>query len=160
MTQTEMFDPISADAFDVAKLGAADMREARHRWPQRLAELFDVQLAYALRSGMDPETAERDATERTFLIADYIGGRLLYIPSGEKLRIAVRDLQMARAQGRVSVDDLARRHSLSQQQVYNILTEQSRLVVDRMQGKLFTREGTPIPAGLRNFAGCPRLDSD
>ena len=137
MSQQEMFDPIAADAFDVAKFGAADMHEARHRWPQRLVELYDVALAYNRRLGMDDDAAERDAVERTFLIADYIGGRLLYVPSGEKLRLAVRDLQIYRAHGRRSVADLARAHGLTEQQVYNIIGAQTRLVRDRLQGKLF-----------------------
>ena len=137
MTQGEMFDPISADAFDVAKIGLADMREARHRWPQRLAEFYDVEFAYNRRKGMDDEAAATDAAARVFLLASYLGGRVLYIPDGDKMRIAIRDLQIQRAHGRRSVVDLAREHHMSEQQIYNIIAEQTRLVRDRLQGKLF-----------------------
>lgn len=137
MSQQEMFDPMGGDPWDVARVSAADMREARHRWPQTLADLFDVIYAYNRRVGMADDTAERDATERTFLIADYIGPRMMYLPSGDKLRMAVRDLCIFRNPAHRDVFELARIHKMSVQQVYNIIGEQTRLVRDRLQGKLF-----------------------
>lgn len=137
MNQQEMFDPMGGDPWDVARASATDMREARHRWPQTLADLFDVLFAYNRRAGMDEAAAERDATERTFLLADYIGPRMVYLPSGEKLRLAVRDLSIFRNPAHRDVFELARLHKMTVQQVYNIIAEQTRLVRDRMQGKLF-----------------------
>lgn len=138
MSQQEMFDPIGGDPFEVAQAGVADLMQARHRWPQRLAELYDVEFAYnQRRHGMDEAAAERDAAERVFLLASYVGGRLMYIPSSEKLRVAIRDLQIFRAAGKRSVYDLAREHVLTHQQIYNIIGEHTRLVRDRLQGKLF-----------------------
>ncbi len=90
---------------------------------------------------MDEEVAARDATKRVFLIASYVGGRLLYIPDGDKLRIAVRDLHIfrthARTHGRRSVSDLAREHGLTDQQIYNVIAEESRRLRSKIQLKLF-----------------------
>lgn len=137
MSQQEMFDPMGGDPWDVARVSAADMLAARHRWPQTLADLFDVTYAYNRRIGMTDDAAERDAIERAFLIADYIGPRAVYLPSGEKLRIAVRDLCIFRNPAHREVFELAHLHKLSVQQVYSIIAEQTRLVRDRLQGKLF-----------------------
>lgn len=137
--QPNLFDPMQCDPLELVERGGAAAREMA-RWPQRLVELFELHRAFNLRRGMDPDRAAVDAAERVVLIAEYLGGRPVYLPRGDAIRRAVRDATIYASQG-VPVEELARRHGMAVASVYEILEEQRRMFVDRMQGKLFEESG-------------------
>lgn len=133
----DMFDPIDADPVDVLDRGMAAMVDARKRWPERLQELFDVEMAINKRRGMVEAIGIRDAGERVFAIASYLGGRQIYLPNAEKLRVAVRDAQISRLSEAIPVAEIARRFHLTETQVYCIAKAEKERLIAKLQGRLF-----------------------
>ena len=70
-------------------------------------------------------------------IANYLGGRPVYLPRGDALKRALRDRRIWRDSGKVSPDDLATREGLCMQQVYKIIGEMRALEKRRRQPGLF-----------------------
>lgn len=134
--QSGMFDALTCDPMELIERASEEVLAVK-KWPQRMAEFFAVEEAYNLRRGMSAEDAARDAAERVVLLADYIGGRVVYLPTGEQIRRAARDAVMFRLEGRMSIDEMARRFDMSVANVYNILATQRRLYKERLQGRLF-----------------------
>ena len=129
------------DALDIDPEAAAAQAEAladatdRGRWPLRLLELTDICEAVIHRH---PGAAQRELAERLVMeIANYLGGRPVYLPRGDALKRALRDRRIWRDSGKVSPDDLATREGLCLQQVYKIVGEMRALERTRRQGKLF-----------------------
>jgi Mor family transcriptional regulator len=138
--QGEMFDPMSADPIDLIE-HMGDRVPPTHQWPPLLADLFAVQEAYNRRKGMNETDAAVDARDRCVLLADYFGGRMVYIPTGERLHQALRDaLIWAEFKGHNQLA-LCQKYELTQVRVYQILAEQRALMVKERQGKLFNEEG-------------------
>lgn len=128
-------DPMDADVMDLlTQMGPWVPSE--HQWPEQLAALYDVMLAYSART-MPAERAAIDARDRVVVIAEYFGGRNLYMPSNDQLRMAVRDAMLFQLQGVVPTDELMRRFGLTAAAISMICTEQRKLRVRRMQGDLF-----------------------
>lgn len=135
LNNLELFDAMSCDPADLVDKGNVSAID-KAKWPERLRELFDINLAYNRRLGMDDEQAAKDAAERVVLVAAYAGGRGIYLPNSDSLRRAVRDAQIHALQGR-DIEWLSRHFKLTPAQIYAIIAEQTRLVRDRIQGKLF-----------------------
>ncbi|AVP97928.1 hypothetical protein C7S18_12275 [Ahniella affigens] len=135
----DLFGFDTADPLDVIERpgAVAELQDAMHRWPERLREIFDVERALSMRAGMSEVDATRDAVERTFAIAHYLGSRMLYFPGAEKLRLALRDMEIHRLQGRVSVEELARRFSLTPASIYHIIRTETERTRAKLQGRLF-----------------------
>jgi len=108
-----------------------------HQWPPLLAELFDVLFAYNKRQGIDEETAAIDARDRCVLLAGYFGGRMMYIPTGEKLQNALRDAVIWHEFKGNNQNELAEKYGLTVVRIYQILAEQRALCVKERQGRLF-----------------------
>ena len=118
----ELFDALTCDPLDLIERAGDDLPEL-HRWPRRMAELFDIEFAYSKRCGMDDDAAARDASARVILLCDYMGGGgPMYLPRGDALRAAVRDSQLYRRNNGRNLEDLAR---------------EKKRRVRRMQGRLF-----------------------
>lgn len=107
-----------------------------HHWPEQLANLFDVVFAWTRRRLPEAQAAT-EARDLVFLIAEYLGGRTLYLPGNDDLRTAVRDAQIYALQGRIPTDEIARRYDLTVQRISMICAEQRQLRVRRLQGELF-----------------------
>jgi Mor family transcriptional regulator len=138
--QTEMFDPTDADAVDlIAHLG--NQPQQTHQWPELLADLFSVHEAYNLRQGMSAEKAALDARDRCLIEAQYIGARMVYFPTGEKLKTALRDALIYREFNGHNHLALAQKYKLTVTRVYQIVAEQTALFVKERQGKLFNKQG-------------------
>lgn len=124
-------DPEAAAAQAEALADATD----RGRWPLRLLELTDICEAVIHRH---PGAAQRELAERLVMeIANYLGGRPVYLPRGDALKRALRDRRIWRDSGKVSPDDLATREGLCMQQVYKIIGEMRALEKRRRQPGLF-----------------------
>lgn len=105
-------------------------------WPASLRNLFDV-VAAALRHAPAGSDIERQARDVVLAIAEYLGGEKVYLPTGEALRRAVRNVMIYRLAGKVRAKDLGKRFRLTESAVFEIQEEQRRLLVGRLQGKLF-----------------------
>ena len=131
-----MFDPMSADPMDLIE-HMGNRVPPQHQWPPLLADIFAVLRAYNLRNGLDETDAAVDARDRCVLLADYFGGRMVYMPTGERLHQALRDAMIwteFRGNNHLA---LAEKYDLTVVRVYQILAEQRSLMVKERQGKLF-----------------------
>lgn len=135
--QAELFD-LDQEALDMIEhLGDLSANEVKHRWPRRLAELVDVTTAVLQRLKRPPEQARDEAAAIIIAIAHYLGGRMLYLPTDEKLRLALRDRRIWQERDDYSAAELAERYSLTQVMVHKILREQRALYIRRVQQRLF-----------------------
>lgn len=111
--------------------------ELTHRWPERLAELFNVLQSELARNGVDEEGSLRLAAKCSGAIAWYLGGRATYLPTGETLKAALRDnLIFAEFNGR-NIEQLSRQHGLSHPAIYKIIARQRAVLSHRLQPDLF-----------------------
>lgn len=127
-------DPDAAVDYADAMADATD----RGKWPKRLLELTDLAESlltrHAGRNLAARETAELIVAE----IANYLGGRPVYLPRGEALKRALRDRRIWRDAGHIEPDKLADREGVCVQQIYKIIGEMRNLERKRRQGSLFT----------------------
>lgn len=94
-------------------------------WPELLDELIDVCTAVLEDRGVRRgDAAEAEAQAIVLAIAQYVGGTRIYIPTGERVRIAIRDLKIWRAYDGTNVRLIAREHGLTETRVYQILVDQ------------------------------------
>lgn len=135
-----MQDLIPTDAAELARLAESDAARAAvplERWPRQLVELLDCASAALARAGVEAAEAERLARIAVSSMAQLHGGRSFNLPRGDQLDRALRDDEIWRGMGRISADDLARRHGLTLQRVYQIYAEQRELRRRRDQPSLF-----------------------
>lgn len=121
----------------VAGAALADIPE--DKWPQLLADLLSVLEALFRKRGFEAAAAFELAAASVIAIGEYLGGRVAYIPRGDRLIKAVRDAQIWRKfDGRPeTVCRLADEHKLTVVSVYAILKAQRALHVRKLQGRLF-----------------------
>lgn len=126
-------DPDAAVDYAEAMADATD----RGKWPKRLLELTDLAESlltrHASRNLGPRETAELVVAE----IANYLGGRPVYLPRGEALKRALRDRRIWRDSGHIDPDTLSDREGVCVQQIYKIIGEMRSLERKRRQGALF-----------------------
>lgn len=137
MSQQEMFDAMQADIGDLLE-HIDEVKDDPRAWPKMLAELVDVIADDAIHRGRDEETAFAEARRAVALLANYAGGRMIYLPRNDKLRIALRDNQIYRQFRGDNITALAITHGLTDMQVYNIIASQRKLTMKRKQRPLFS----------------------
>lgn len=93
-------------------------------WPRTLAELVDVYVDHFRRRGHEGPAALAEAQAAIIVLAHHFGGRMVYIPRDDKLRLALRDARIWREHNGRNVQELAERHGLTSSQIYGILREQ------------------------------------
>lgn len=99
----------------------------RSAWPKQMAELADVLLALFLKRKCSTEESISAARAVVLELAFYFGGRPLYIPRGDRLRIAQRNAEIwARFNGG-NVVELAEEFQVTSIHLYSILAEQRAL---------------------------------
>lgn len=108
--------------------------EIAHIWPSMLADLVDVVRAELCRQGISNADAKVQAGKIAGVIAHYLGGQTIYMPSGDRLKIALRDSQIYQEFTGNNVHALIRKYRLSQTQIYEII---------RVQRSLFRRRNQP-----------------
>lgn len=113
--------------------------ELQSRWPQFLADIVELFSAELIRQGYDAPAAKLSAFKLTGALAHYYGGRAVYLPTGDKLKAALRDNQLFLdwSQSGGDIDGLARKYSLTNHTVYAILRQQMVLHRKRYQSDLF-----------------------
>lgn len=134
MSQELFDDKLPDDALD-----HLDDPEIRARWPQALVDMLDVMANALARQIDDQDQARKLATVALRALARYHGGRMFYLPKGDSLERALRDKAIWEAHDgrRATVQELAARHGLTEQQIYSILREQRALHRRRIQPTLF-----------------------
>lgn len=124
-------------ALDVEQAVAGGMDLPPGKWAGALAECVDVLVSTYKRAGLDEDQALDLAQRGVIALADYRGGRHLYLPRGVSLRTAVRDRAIFHLSGRVSSETLAARFELTVRRIEQIVHDQQRLHIARVQRDLF-----------------------
>jgi len=108
-------------------------------WAPQLTELVAFLEALFKRRRMSPAAAFELACEVVMEQAHAFGGRTMYLPRGDKLRIALRDAELWRRYTGKSEEILqfARELGVTTIHVYSIMARQRKLHVGRLQGSLF-----------------------
>lgn len=121
-----------------AELATAAVEEGLpSRWPRVLAQLADV-VELQLR-GAIPDDVERltAATRIVVGIAQYQGGRSVYLPRGDALKTALRDREIYHLSTKGwPIPRLMQRYGLTERRLYAVIQEQTRLEIDRLQPSL------------------------
>jgi Mor family transcriptional regulator len=116
-----------------------DVITIRKNWPRLLSEFVDLFCAELARQGMSNEKAIVTATKLVCVLGNYFGGRVCYIPTGERLKQAIRDnrifLDYQISDGNVAV--LAKKYNLTDSHVYSIIREQLALHRKKYQPDMF-----------------------
>ena len=144
--QTER-DPNTVDMFGdefsanieqmLAHLGDLDASDLKHLWPMRLVEFYEV-IAHTVTKleGLDDKQTLRLSAALVTAIANHFGGTSFYLPHNEKLEKAVRDIKIFKLHKGDNHTELARQFRLSQQQIYTIVANQTRLRRAKLQPQL------------------------
>lgn len=107
------------------------------KWAPLLANLLRVLEARFKRSGTPDPKAYRDAADIVLTIAEYFGGRVVYLPKGEGLRKALLHAEIWRKFTGRNVPELAQEFGLTEIYVYEVLRAQRKLNARKIQGRLF-----------------------
>ncbi|HJW23788.1 MAG TPA: Mor transcription activator family protein [Rhodocyclaceae bacterium] len=132
--QDDLF-PITEE--DGVLLSEAAVAVPREHWPKSLADMLDVATAALERAGIAPDLAGEYSRRVLLAIAQFHGGLSWYLPAGDDIERALRDDAIFRASGRMSMTEIARRHKISLQRVYQIVAEQMALRRKAIQPDLF-----------------------
>lgn len=117
--------------------GLADELAAapKGHWPSTLLLLIDVLAAHFKRRERNRDNPEDAATRVTLVIADYLGGRQLYMPRGDRLRKAIKNVEIFRAHTGDNTVELAQRYGITERSVQRIV------LVQRELARKLRREG-------------------
>ncbi|TDB43268.1 Mor transcription activator family protein [Photorhabdus luminescens] len=112
--------------------------ELQARWPQLLADIIDLFSTELQRQGCVKDT-RLSASKLASALAHYYGGRAVYLPTGDTLKVALRDNRLFNewSCSRSDVVQLAKKYNLTHSTVYAILRQQLALHRKRYQGELF-----------------------
>ncbi|AXG42218.1 MULTISPECIES: Mor transcription activator family protein [Photorhabdus] len=121
------------------QMDAIPSDELQTRWPQLLADIVDLFSCELQRQNTSRDKAELAACKLAGALAHYYGGRAVYLPTGDTLKIALRDNQLFNewSCSRGEVVQLAKKYHLTHSTVYAILRQQLALHRKRYQGELF-----------------------
>ena len=132
--QPDILPPGELDGLLAADLG--DVPDSK--WAPLLADMVRVLEALHRRNGATEEEAFRLASQSVLAFAEYFGGRVVYLPRGDRLKIALRDAEIYRRfLGSRNVDKLADEYGLTTIHLYKIAREQRALHLRKLQGQLF-----------------------
>lgn len=112
--------------------GIPDM-EIFHKWPRTLTEIIEVMSAELVRQGENTDNAKRKASKLVGVMAHYFGGQSIYLPTGETLQEALRNVQIFDEFRGNNVAELVKKYRLSESHIYAILREQRALARKRYQ---------------------------
>lgn len=129
--------PDEAEALRLLEEGADAVPEAA--WAPMLVQMTEVVEARLRRERIDG--AEALARGVVLELAQYFGGRRVYVPAGDRLKTALRDMEIYRRAKRGNIQALADEYQLTDIQIYRIIRQQKALHLRRIQGRLFDTEG-------------------
>ncbi len=104
----------------------AEFPKDKQTWPALLAELFDIIFRfYESREGLQPGDALEETQGVIGSISKYHGGRALYFPQNDKLKIAIRDQAVIKAFNGQNHLELSLKTKLTTAQIYSIIKKKS-----------------------------------
>lgn len=135
--QSELFQ---TDDDLTALLNHVDTLESDPRlWPKTLHDLMCIMEAQV--KTRHPELADQAyqlARTNVIAVAHYLGGRQLYLPRDERLQKAFRDYKIYHHQFTGNNHhEIANEYGLTSVQIYNIIANQHKLHIARIQPSLF-----------------------
>lgn len=117
------------------KLPDASRAEVMQQIPARLQSIMAL---FVLELTPLVKRPEKVAQRLVFRLANNLDGRYTYLPRNEKLKAALRDIEIYNKQCKgASIEDLAIQYKLTTTQIYNILRDQVRAYRKRKQLELF-----------------------
>lgn len=128
--------PEGQEARDLIERGAEDLPE--DRWAPMLASMVAVLTTTYRRLGLEDEKAAKLAIAGVLAQAEYVGGRMFYLPRGERLRLALRDAEIFHRARSGNIQALAAEFGVTDIQVYRICRQQKKLHMAKVQGRLFS----------------------
>jgi len=112
--------------------------EAKRKWPKDLVALLDIYQAALVRLGYSAEQSSKIAHALISELAVYCGGRYIYLPKGDALEKAIRDVRLFNdwRDNQHTPDMLVRKYKISLQHVYRIIDEQRKYHINKIQPQL------------------------
>ena len=130
----------TAVEFEQALNTLSNLKDDEHadcyaRWPSNLQSLCEL---------MRCTLSDQNVNNATFLsevlvtaLSTYMGGRDIYIPNGERLKDALRDIQIWREFKGNNIEALSRKYDLTERRITQIIKFQRAAFVARKQRSLF-----------------------
>ncbi|CAD7351602.1 transcriptional regulator [Xanthomonas arboricola] len=132
--------PTGLAALALIERGTVDVPE--DRWAPMLASMVAVLESTYRRLGLGDAQAAKLATAGVLAQAEYAGGRMLYLPRGDRLRKALRDAEIYHRARRGNIHQLADEYGLTDIHIYRICREQKELHLSKVQGQFkFGQQG-------------------
>ncbi|TRY13580.1 Mor transcription activator family protein [Shewanella hanedai] len=124
------------EALETLKNLKPDEREDfTKRWPSTLQSLCELMRVTLDRQAVSNSVHISEALATT--LSTYLGGRDIYIPNGERLKDALRDIRIWREFKGNNLEQLSRNYDLTERRVSQIIAEQRAAFVARKQRRLF-----------------------
>lgn len=106
-----------------------------HRWPSTLQSLSALMQVTLKKHGIS--NADRISEDLATGLSLYFGGRDMYIPNGESLKKALRDIKIWNEFKGNNLEQLSRDYGLTERRISEIVAEQRAAFVARKQRRLF-----------------------
>lgn len=137
MSQNELFNFEDEDLEHLLEnLDKVDIDDPK-AWPQTLSDMvLVVNNHLTSRLGYEKSKAIKLTKEVVTVIAHYLGGRQTYLPRDDKLKLALRDIEIWHDFTGHNTNQLASKHGLTVTQMYAIIQTQRNLNLRRIQPEL------------------------
>lgn len=109
----------------------------QHKWPELLMQMLVHGTATAQQCGLDNNKAGEVAMAIVINYAKTFGGCQIYLPKGDALARAVRDMEIYQQAGKTDAIALAHQYNLSSKRIWEIQRTQRDLHIQRIQPSLF-----------------------
>lgn len=103
------------------------------KWRGVLLEMLEVIESRLRRSGLKEDQAKKLSEEVTAELSHWFSGRPIYLPRGDKFKLAVRDADIARRLRRGNAAELAEEYGIGVIQIYRIARQQRELRRKRLK---------------------------
>lgn len=119
-----------------------DVVALRKNWPKILSELVDLFYAELCRQNVAQDEAVKMAPKLVGALGYYFGGRVCYIPSGERLWRVIRDnrIFLDYQIGDGNITALAKKYKLTDSHIYFIIREQLAFHRRKLQPDFFEEQ--------------------
>lgn len=107
------------------------------KWPQLLAHMVAVAEAAIAKAGATDDQATQFAVAAVLEIGNSIGGRMQYIPRGDRLATALKHAQAWRMWKGNNIEEIMAFLNVTQIRAYAVIAEQRKLFKAKIQPQLF-----------------------
>jgi Mor family transcriptional regulator len=96
-------------------------------WPVLLKNMVDVLDSFFVQRGFTRDKAKQEAKAVVATLANYFGGRQVYLPKGNTLKKALRDIDIYRQANGRNTQELADEFGCTTRNIQRIVQEQTQL---------------------------------